>query len=289
MGVLLLAYLTLLAVLAVVTVPLLYGHPLRPYLPIFFVGGALCTCTEGVVGILLDVYDMRAGLLANYTRDTIFACLLTSGFIHPLMAVLYVRLAPRSPRLLAIVASVLLGLLEVWFVWSGHVVYKAWHPAASAVFYFAFFWTMWNLHSGRLRVPSWVFVLSMAFWLLVNLSDLLQGVLGLWHFPLTMKGDEISGSHLASNLYSVAVVIPVSMVAALVPAQWPRVILVAGGALGLVIAEALMLATGQLMFETWNLWLSAARYSFGVGAVWLFAWWLHRGDTLTVPRWEPPL
>lgn len=275
----LLPYLTLLAALALAVFLLLYGHPLKPYVHLFFIGGALCVCTEGVTGTLLDVYQVRAGLIGDATRDALLACLLTSCLIHPLMAVVFVRLARPRPLLLAIVASVLLGLLEVWFVRTGYMQYRAWHPAASSLFYFAFFWATWNIHSGRLTVPSWAYVLSMAVWLHLNTNLLLHGVLGLWQYAVIMKGDPIEGSHVASNLFVVAVVIPITTVAALVPAQWPRVTGVAGGVLALVIAEALIRATGGVMFLKWNLWLSAARYAFGVSAVSLYGWWLHRGES----------
>lgn len=261
------------------TLFLLPGHPIRPYVRIFFIGGVLCICAEGMTGSLLGVYETKAGLLRDHDRDVMLAGFLISAVLHPLMAVIYARLAPGRPLSLAATAAIALGLMEVYFVRSGLLVYRVWHPAASTLFYFGFLTTDWYVYSHRWAVPKWVHVLAMAFWLISTMAYLLHGVLGLWQFPVVARGNPILGSQLASMLYVTALVIPVATLSSgILPSRWHPAAQVATGTLFLLAAQALMYFTGGVTFVRWNLWLSAALYAAELSAVALYARWMFRGE-----------
>lgn len=274
-----LPYLILMAGLVLGVLFLLPGHPIRPYARIFFVGGVLCICAEGMTGSLLGVYEAKAGLISDPDRDIMLAGFLISGVLHPLMAVIYARLAPARPLTLAVVASIGLGLLEVVFVRSGHLVYRMWHPAASTVFYFGFLTAIWYVHSHRWAVPIWVHVLGMAFWLVSTTSYLLQGILGLWQYPVVAHGNPVFGSQMASMLYATSIVTPIATLSSgLLSTRWPVLVQLAAGTLALLGAQALSHATGWVLFIRWNLWMSAVLYAAELGAVALYARWILPGE-----------
>ncbi|HYF91176.1 MAG TPA: hypothetical protein VD969_02910 [Symbiobacteriaceae bacterium] len=247
---------------------------MRPYILVFFVGGALCVGAEQVTGTLLGAYEVRSGLTADPTRDTLLTAFLVSTFVHPGMALIHVRLARRHPLAVALTGAFVLGLLEIWFLRHGYLRYRVWHPAVSVTFYFAFLMANWQVFSGRWVLPAWVHVVAMAFWVTGTTTHLLHSVLGLWQYPVTMRGDPILGSHVVANLYELLPLILMAAFVSLVRSKWPRPLLVLAGALVLLAAQALLLATGGVQFVKWSLWLSALRYPLELGAVALYARWI---------------
>ena len=242
------------------TVYALRGEPWRPYAGIYFVGGALSYVSQFVFSGVFKLYQYRSHWIADPFRDERLMALIVLIGIDPLFCVLYARYCRRHPVLLAVAFGVLMGLLEWIFAQVGAMEYPVgWGPPLSIAFAIPAFLVVWRLAVNEL--PVWLHVDTAAFWIVQMPDTLLHGVLWLYQYdlPWALTDSPRIDSRIVAVVYSALLWAPAAAFVALLRWRRPWVAIVTAAAL-FTLLEGAAVASGVLVYNRWNLGLSALYY-----------------------------
>lgn len=280
-------HLVLLAVLSAWAFWTLRDRPLREYTPIYFVGGILGFVAEFTFSGIFQFYELRVHLLPDPFADVRLAAVFDKLGNLPLIAVLFARYARSNLLVPVVVGAVSLGLLEWLFLVLGAISYQSWHPGLTAVAFSCYFYLIGRAAQGKIPIPLWLQVDAVAFWGAFLMDILFHGAFWLWHYTVPVLGDPQGDSRLIALLFNGLVVAPVATAVSVVPALRNRVAVL--GAAGLLLGlECLLLVSGILVYDGWNLGLAALRYLYGVLLPFAYAHWYTK-EPRTIPPWAPPV
>ena len=267
-------YPVLLAALAFWALVALRDRPLKIYVAIYFTCVLLTAVAESLLLRILEVYEWHMWLLPDPRDDLVVTGMLVGFGLDPLLGVLYARYCRRRPLLLALVGAALLFALEWWMVVEGYLIYlRAWHPLVTAAAFFGFFMVVWRIAAGAIRVPLWAHTLGLTLWLHLLSDMLLQGIAGLWTFPVNWSGDPWEENRVISVILHLLIISPLITVVAVAPTR-NRALWGAGAALALFLAEGAAWSYGLLDYHGWSVGLSFTRWVVLVNVPVLYAWWM---------------
>lgn len=259
----------------------LRGQPSRPYAAIYLLGAVACHYAESLYVLVLGLYEYREYAVADPFVDARLAELTVGLGSHAFIAVIFARYCRNSPAGAIIGGAGLLALLEYGLHQTNAMLYHGWNPFLTFAAYVIFFLALWPIAVGRITIPTWLNVYLFPLWSLFESETLLQGVLGLWIYPVSLTGDLRADSLVFAIGLATAILAPVITTAVLyldrgglIPGLLAVLVL-----LLLLLLEGALLATGLKVYVNWSVWLTALRLS---GVMWLtlvYARWLLRKPT----------